>query len=517
MSYTERNSLPLWRRLIIIFISIFLFILEIALVVAYFSVFMNYEMELYKTITGIILLISEIIGLCYVIYIIHKPISTNYKLTWSILIMMAPIVFCMLYTLNSTSRVIPKRKRKKLDKMLNKIYLQEDNISYSIDDEADKLTNILLKDTYAPIYQNTNTKFFNNIKYKHLDMLDKIKKASKYVMLEYFIFNKGICFNTLVEAIEIASKNGCKIYIIYDDVGSKGFIYKSTFKKLKEINNVKITRYQPLGLNFNMLINYRDHRKICIIDGIYAYCGGDNIADEYIHEKERFGYWRDNCIRYHGDAVKTFIYMFFETWYLSTKEIISNEILIDDIEVENDGYIVPFGDGPNLNTNPAYDLFMLMFSTAKRTIYISTPYLIIDDALINLLCIKAKSGIDVRILTPGIPDKKPIHSITRSNYLLLLKSGVKIYEFSNGFNHAKNIIVDDKFAFVGTINLDYRSLFLHYECGSLLIYNSEIKEISKDFLLTLEESSEIKYEVWKKRKFFNKIISVILKLLSPFF
>ena len=279
MSYTERNSLPLWRRLIIIFISIFLFILEIALVVAYFSVFMNYEMELYKTITGIILLISEIIGLCYVIYIIHKPISTNYKLTWSILIMMAPIVFCMLYTLNSTSRVIPKRKRKKLDKMLNKIYLQEDNISYSIDDEADKLTNILLKDTYAPIYQNTNTKFFNNIKYKHYDMLDKIKKASKYVMLEYFIFNKGICFDTLVEAIKIASKNGCKIYIIYDDVGSKGFIYKSTFKKLKEIPNVKITRYQPLGLNFNMLINYRDHRKICIIDGIYAYCGVDNIAD----------------------------------------------------------------------------------------------------------------------------------------------------------------------------------------------------------------------------------------------
>ena len=415
MLNTERTSLPLFRRLFAILISILLFVIEISLIVLFAISFFRYEKELYTTITGIILLISEIVALAYIIYIIHKPISTNYKLTWSILILLLPIVFCPIYTLNSTSRRIPKRKRRKLNKILSQIY-PKTNDNIELDADSKRIIELLNKSTYSPVYENTSVKFFNDIKEKHNDMLEEIKNAKNFILLEYFIINKGKCFDTLFEALETASNNGCKIYIIYDDVGSKGYIYKGIFKKLRTIKNLKLTRYQPLGLNLNLLINYRDHRKICVIDGKYAYCGGDNISDEYIHEKERFGYWRDNALKYHGDAVKTFTYMFYETWYLSTKQLLTNEIIFEEEKTKGDGYIIPFGDGPNINNNPAYDLFSLLIMLANKSIYISTPYLIIDDALLNLLCLKAKSGVDVRILTPGIPDKLPIHNITRSNY-----------------------------------------------------------------------------------------------------
>ena len=324
--------------------------------------------------------------------------------------------------------------------------------------------------------------------------------------------------DSLYEVLEERANAGVKIYFLYDEVGSKGILVRKLVKKLSTIKNISINNYQPLGRNINLTFNYRDHRKICVVDGILAYCGGDNLADEYVHKKERFGYWRDNCGKYEGYAAMSFVYLFSQMWYLSTKEVILKKL--DPIfyhEKVREGYIIIFGDGASTITNPAYDAFLAMIINAKKYLYISTPYFLVDEAMMKAIELKAKCGVDVKILMPGIPDKKSVYYMGRSLYSRLLNAGVKIYEAKNCFNHAKNIVVDDRYAFEGTINMDYRSLFLHYECGAIIMDNPEIFKMKQDYLDTLNNSLEVKKEEWEKRPLIQKIIAFILNIIAPFF
>ena len=323
----------------------------------------------------------------------------------------------------------------------------------------------------------------------------------------------------LYPVLEQKGKEGVKIRILYDDIGSRGRVNRKLIRKLLQIDNCIINNYQPLGLNLNFLVNYRDHRKIYIIDGKIAYCGGDNLADEYVHFKERFGYWRDNCGKFQGKIVKSFLNMFAEMWYTSTKQILDKEFfdVKDDIFLDNKGYMIAFGDGPSNNANPAYDLFQSMICSATKYVYISTPYFIIDDVMISTIALKAKSGVDVCILTPKIPDKKSVFYMSRENYRDILKAGGRVYEYTPGFNHAKNIIVDDKKAFIGTINMDYRSLFLHYECGALILDDPEIIKMKQDFEKAILESEEVDYIKWKKRPWYQRLSAFILNLFAPLF
>jgi len=513
MTKDERLSLPIWKKLLLYIVSFVLFVIQLLLLFAVLGLSFTYSFSSIKWL----FFASLGLGFVVVLYILHKPISTSYKLTWCILILLIPLPSMVLYLFNSRSRRLSKRKQRKLDAAFKKAPKDDSILELkNIDIEGYHLANIVKHNNTAAVYNNTKTTFFNDVELKFNDMLEECRKANHYIFIETFIISHGYLMDKLYDVLLDRGNNGVEIKIIYDDVGSKGLINKKLIRKLAKIPNCKLVDYEPLGVNVNLLINYRDHRKITIIDGNVAYCGGDNLADEYIHKKERFGYWRDNCMKYEGEAVKEFISLFEETWFMSTKKKLTVSYAPEYIE-KGDGFVVPFGDGPSNNIDVAYDTFMGLINTAKEYCYISTPYFVIDDPMIQAIALKAKGGVDVRLLMPHIPDKKSVFYMSRGHYRELLKSGVKIYEYTPGFNHAKNIIVDDKYAFIGTINLDYRSLFLHYECGSLVMLNDSIKEMKEDYDNALSQSELITYDKWKKRPWYQHVIAFILNIFAPMF
>ncbi len=513
MTQSERIFLPLWKKIILIIISTIFLAIELLLLFAVLDVSFTYSFSSIKWIYFLTLGIS----ICFCIYIMYRPMSANYKLIWVTLILILPLPFCFLYLFNSSSRRLSKRKMAKVENalkhfnnvgVLNKLKLENK--------DAANLCSIVQYSAYAPVYDNTTVLFFSDCEKKFYDLLNETKKAKHYIYIESFIVANGFLMDNLYEVLKERGEAGVEIKILYDDVGSRGVMTQKLLKKLAEIKNCNITNYEPLGININPVVNNRNHRKVYIIDGIVSYCGGDNLADEYIHKKQRFGYWRDNCLKFVGEATKTFVIDFIEMWYLSTRNVLQIDY---KPEYKNDfkGYVMPFSDGPANKGYPAYDLFMGLISTAKSYIYISTPYFIIDDPMISLISLKAKSGVKVVLLTPAIPDKKSVFYMTRGNYRELLKSGAIIYEYTPGFNHAKNIIVDDIYAFGGTINMDYRSLFLHYECGSLLLFNPEISAMKKDYEAAISVSEEITMDKWIKRPWYQKLIAFILNIFAPMF
>ena len=513
MTQSERISLPIWRKFIIFLISLVLFSLQMILFFFLFETYINYNSQ---NKVGILYILTLVIGFFYVGYIISKPISTNYKLTWSVLILVLPIPFCLLYSLNSTSRRLSKRKRNKIINALNRLEIIDDFEELLNDDSTGaNLAQVIKYNGKFSVYKGSKFTFFNDALDKHNDFVMELKKAKSFVLLEYFIISDGKLMDEIFPILSDLGNKGIKIYILYDDVGSRGKMNRKLVKKLSKIPNCLITNYEPLGFSFNPLVNYRDHRKIAVIDGRVAYCGGDNLSDEYIHKSERFGFWRDNCGKYEGKVVNSFIYLFIEMWYTSTKNIIKLEY--QTLDYNEPGYIIPFGDGPTNNNDPSFNLFLAMISSAKKYIYISTPYFIIDDALRKIIALKARSGVKVVILMPKIPDKKSAYYMGRENYKEILATGGQIFEFTPGFNHAKNIIVDDSYAFIGTINMDYRSLFLHYECGALIINNPEILKMKEDFVDAISKSEEVTMEKYKKRPIIQRLIAFVLNLFAPLF
>lgn len=514
MTQNERISLPLWKKIILLILTIFIFWIQISLFVLMFQI------NFYNGLNTFVYVLIEVFSLLIAIHIVHKPILTSYKLTWAILILILPLPFAFLYYLNQRGRRLPRRKQIQIDSLMKKNKVDNNLIKQleKVDSKGAKYAKIINFGTGSNLYNNTKYTFLNDGYVKFLDLIEELKKAESYIFIESFIIAEGYLLNTLLPILEEKGKSGVEIKIIYDDLGSKATLKPTTIKKITNIPNCQITNYNPLGLNINPAFNYRNHRKIIIIDGKTAYCGGDNLADEYIHKKERFGFWRDNCGKFEGDAVVSFLALFIETWFMSTKEILDLKNYIKENSIINEhSYVMPFGDGPSDSNDTGYEIFKTMVTSAEKTLYISTPYLVIDDAMIQAIVLAAKSGVDVRILMPGIPDKKSAFYLARYYYRDILKAGGKIYEFSKGFNHAKNIIIDNKYAFIGTINMDYRSMFLHYECGAIVMLDEQIKLMQKDFLKACSESEQVEYDKWKKRPWYQKLIAYILYLFAPMF
>lgn len=514
MTQNERVFLPWWKKILIIVTTLLVFAIQILIFIAAFQ--FEFKREYHVAIYYLIQLIAIIV----VLHIIHKPILTSYKLTWSILILLLPLPFMLLYYLNHRSRRLPRGKQKKIKAVLEK-YVNGNNLTEEIASthpKVAKIAKIINSCSMAPLHKDTKFTFLNDGYVKFIDFIEEVKKAERYIFIETFILGEGELLNELLPILKEKGDSGVEIRILYDDLGSKRVLKPKTIKELTLIPNCKITNYNPLGLNINPAFNYRDHRKIIVIDGKIAYCGGDNLADEYIHKKERFGFWRDNCGKYEGKAVSTFIGMFLEMWYLSTKEILNlNDYIVTTNYVNDKSFVIPFGDGPSNNADPGYDLFRTLTTFANKTLYISTPYLIIDDAIIENIVLAARSGVDVRILMPGIPDKKTAFYMAKSRYGQIIKAGGKIYEYTLGFNHAKNIIVDNQTAYIGTINMDFRSLFLHYECGAVVFLDDEINKMTEDFIDACNKSHLVTYEEWKKRPWWQKFIAYIFYLFSPMF
>ena len=310
---------------------------------------------------------------------------------------------------------------------------------------------------------------------------------------------------------------GLDVRLIYDDIGSIHCLPKHFVSSLKKAG-IKVMAFNPILPFVSLVYNNRDHRKILIIDGCIAYSGGYNLADEYINRKERFGHWKDSGIRLSGHAVWNFTVMFLNMWnsFVPTEEDYTSfrPHKNHPEPFGEDGIVQPYSDSPLDDESLGENVYLEILSQAEEYVYIFTPYLIIDNEMKTALVLAAKRGVDVRIVTPAIPDKKIVFRLTRSYYEPLIKAGVKIYEYTPGFIHSKSFVCDDRIGVVGTINMDYRSLYLHFECATLMCGSSAVMDLKKDCLETFEISKEIRHEDCR-RNFFGLLFDAFLRIVSP--
>lgn len=325
-------------------------------------------------------------------------------------------------------------------------------------------------------------------------------------------------WNTILNILEEKAKCGVDVRIIYDDFGCFWILPKNYSQLLKD-KGISCAVFNPFKPLLATSQNNRDHRKVAVIDGKIAFTGGNNLADEYINEIEKYGYWKDTAIKVTGDAAWSFALIFLQQWEVCTQQQEEYEAFYPWNEttcnIADDGIVVPFADSPMDLENVYEQVYLQVINNAKDYVYITTPYLIIDDNMVTALTLAAKSGVDVRILTPHIWDKRVVHFTTQSYYKVLLDEGVKIYEFTNGFIHAKTIVSDDQAAVVGSANLDYRSLYLQFECGVLLLNSSAVSQVRDDFLNMLRLSGEILPEdcaCGHIKSFVQKVV----RLFAPF-
>lgn len=463
--------------------------------------------------------ILELLGIITVISIINKRDNPSYKIAWIVFILALPVFGLLVYMLWGGQRTFPhlKRRFKKCDEHYMQFLEQDPAVKRIIayeDNSRTRQAAYLCNESGFPIYQNTSIKYLSPGEVFLDELLVELNKAEKYIFLEYFIIAEGIMwdkiFNTLVEK----AKNGVEIRVMFDDFGSIKRQHKDFVTRLKR-NGIAVSIFCPINPSLNIVMNNRNHRKIIIIDGKVAFTGGINIGDEYINEFVRFGHWMDCAAMIKGEAVKSFIIMFCTMWEYNTNKHIEVEKYLTEYNEANDSYVIPYCDSPMDNRSTAEGIYLQMLNTAHRYVDIATPYLILDDKMKSAIILAAKSGVRIRIITPSIPDKKYVHPVTQYYYSELLEAGVKIYEYTPGFIHSKMFISDDSSATVGTVNMDYRSFFFHFECGVWFTNEEAILTMEKHFEEILEASKEITIDEWKKRKSIDKFLQWILHIFSP--
>jgi len=461
---------------------------------------------------------AEIIGIITVIHIITERGNQSYKIMWIVFIMAVPVFGVLAYLLWGGGRMYPHLKKRM--SAANKKYFGalapadcEQALKYN-DMLHFRQAKYLKNECGLPIYNNTTSEFFSSGEDFYAALLRELKHAKKYIFLEFFILAQGEMFDGIFEILKEKSEIGVEIRIIFDDFGSIKRQEKDFVQRLKKAG-IAVSVFNPIRPSVDIFMNNRNHRKIVVIDGIVAFTGGINIGDEYINRIERFGHWLDSGIMLKGKAVNSFLAMFCSMWEFTTGKSIDIKNYFTDHSFTNDGFYIPYYDDPLGNNNPAQEIYMQIIGTAQKYVYITTPYLILDSSMISSLCLAAKSGVDVRIITPFKPDKWYVHPVTQYYYSELLDAGIKIYEYTPGFIHSKLFLSDDSVATVGTVNMDYRSFNFHFECGVWFSGAGAVKEIKDSILQTIELSNQIEKNEWKKRPIHKKLKQTILHLFAP--
>ena len=466
----------------------------------------------------------------FVLYLVQKRDESSYKMLWIIVIFTFPILGSMLFLTLGNKKTGKKLKEKLEDSAKNLLTLSNEQMEKGILSQHDEVIGKIREQdpriaqtlqhlavsTEFPMHVNGTSKFYPLGECAFPDMVADLEKAEKYVYIEYFIIEAGKFWDTLVGVLEKKAAAGVDVRVMYDDLGSIATYSPKDIKAL-EAKGIKCISFNPFMMIRSQL-NNRDHRKIMVIDGLVAYSGGINLADEYINETHRFGEWKDLVFRITGSAVLNYTYMFAEFWDAFSPDKIPNELLEKTAYVvsenDNNGYILPYYDSPMRPEAASNVLFTEMLSMATDYVWFYTPYLMLGDALMDAFVRAAQRGVDVRIIMPGIPDKKMVFRIGRSYYEELLKAGVKIYEYTPGFVHAKAFLMDDKIAGIGTVNLDYRSLFLHFECNSIFYKADIIGELKKDYEESLKKSAERKLDNLGRTNR-SRLLDSVLRVIAP--
>lgn len=469
-----------------------------------------------------IFLTANLLSYILVLIILNKKGSPSFKIPWLVFILIMPIPGLLSYLMFSTP-VISKKYR---EKFLNIIY--EVNKKYGVDKveikelkkqsiKAYNQSKYIYRTSLMHTSGNTHTTYFSSGEAMFDAMLKQIRSAKKYIFLESFILSPGYMLDTLVELLETKVKEGVEVRILYDDIGSIKHLPRKYYKVLRK-KGIKCTVFNPYNPVITVVHNNRDHRKLLIIDGLYGFIGGINIADEYINKIQPFGYWKDNGMMLDGEGVKNMVILFLEMWGIYSKDKNEEfEKYIVDVKKPTEGYVQVFGDGPLplYSEHIGENTYLNIINQSNKYLYITTPYLIVDYNMINSLALAAKRGVDVRIIVPHIPDKKIVSLITKSSYHELIKAGVKIYEYLPGFIHSKTFLSDDSVAVMGTINLDYRSLVHHFECACWMYKPDCYIDMYNDFIETLEKSKKIELNDCIKMGTLKHLIVSVLKFFSP--
>ena len=494
----------------------------IALIALCFQLAILYvSYKFYQEYIGYIFTGFVVLSACIVIYIINAKQNPAFKLAWIIPVLVFPFFGVVMYLFVKMQQA-PKRINKKIKKIsdeMDKNLEQNESILAELKNENCDVHNLAYYMHNAgnfPVYKNTDIEYFPVGEVKFKKLIEELKKAEKYIFMEYFIIEKSKMWNIILEILEEKVKQGVEVRVMYDGMCSIAMLPWSFPETLKKKGiNCKI--FSPIVPALSTCQNNRDHRKIVVIDGKVAFTGGVNIGDEYINEYDKYGHWKDTSIMLKGDAVKSFVLMFLQMWNIDEKTLKDYEKYINTEEnlTKNSSYVIPYSDNPYDEDNIGEQVYMDIINTAKKYVHIMTPYLILDNEMIMALKYAAKRGVDTVIIMPHVPDKIYAYLLARTYYEELLEAGVKIYEYTPGFVHAKVFISDDDEAVVGTINLDFRSLYLNFECAAYMYRNSAINYIEKDFERTLEECENITLENHKKYSVFKKIIGRVLRLFAP--
>lgn len=461
----------------------------------------------------------ESLGVVAIFLLVDKKGSWNHKLGWIVVIILLPVTGYIMYLLWGSS-FTNKSINKKINNIINRgqrFQGDDDRIVKAYRDLSHNQFRIAhyLENRCFPIYDHTKIEYFSLGDTAFEQIIKDMKNAEKYIFIEFFIIAEGQLWNRIHEVLTKKVQQGVEVKIIYDDWGSIITVDKGFASKLRE-EGIEVNVFNPVHRYLSKLyMNYRNHQKIIVIDGNIAYTGGINLADEYVNYYPKHGHWKDQAIRLTGAGVYGLVGTFLEMWEVASGKIISDySVYRGKINKVKGGFCQPFSDGPANNPdNPAKDTIMQIINSANDILYITTPYLVIDNEVLEALELAAKSGVDVRIITPNIPDHKYVQYITRHNYGELLKAGVKIFEYTPGFIHSK-MVLNEETIMIGSINLDYRSFYLHYECGVVAYQTELIEESKKDFLDTINISSEVTFRDWKKTPFYIKIAQLILNLFS---
>lgn len=453
-----------------------------------------------------------------VIKIIASDDNPDYKVPWVVFVLILPIVGFMLYFM-FYSRKLKGRFIQRLKEFKRYEYQKDDSAYQHLVKENSVVgshAKMLGTISSSQVFDHTKTTYFESGKSMKTSLLNDLSLAKKFIFMEYFIIDEGVFWSDILDVLAQKVKEGVTVRVVYDDIGCMATLSGSYYKTLRKMG-IEAVCFSRLKGSADGEFNNRNHRKITVIDGKIGYTGGINIADEYIGEKIRFGEWKDTAIRLEGNAVWELTKLFLIDYGMNVKTLPQDNFdYYPNTQTDSNGYVIPFGDGPK----PIYErsvgksVIQNLFNSATKYVYVTTPYLIIDNDLCQTIENTAMRGVDVRIILPHIPDKKIVFEMSKSYYDRLIKAGVRIYEFELGFIHAKTYLSDDNYAMIGTINLDYRSLVHHFENGVLLYKCDAVEHIKQDVTKTLERSIEVTKQT-NKTGVFRRLLRSIIKIFAP--
>ncbi|MBP3887049.1 MAG: cardiolipin synthase [Cellulosilyticum sp.] len=468
-------------------------------------------------------IVCMLISILTIIHLVSKSVNPSYKLAWTITIMTFPLFGAGFYILEGSNK-----RGKKFTRNLEKIYsitqpylVQDEKIIEKVKAEDKNIGNQAkyIKDfSRYPIYEHTITEYLSPGEEFFRVLVEELEKAKHFIFMEYFIIQEGKMWDTILGILERKVKDGIEVRVMYDDIGSLTTLpYK--YNEQLEKKGIKCQVFNRLAPVLNIILNNRDHRKITVIDGYIGFMGGINLADEYINAVSRFGHWKDAAIKLKGSAVWNLTMMFLQTWDFAADIHENYNMYRPEVyhpqPFESDGFVQPYGDSPLDQETVGENVYLNLLFKAKKYVYICTPYLIVDNEMVTALSLAAKSGVDIRIITPHKEDKWYVHILTRAYYEQLIRAGIKVYEYTPGFIHSKTFVSDDELGIVGSINMDYRSLYLHFECGTWLYKTSTVADIKKDFEEMLEVCTQITLKDCRKVKITTRLVRSILRLIAP--